>query len=404
KLHYRAGVRDGFSQYFVINPQLEYPATTLRLLGRKLGLTEPGRVEPAFHRALETPGTLFAVIAKVGDKVAPRLSTRLPRALLPDVLLDFEGAGYITVPVRLALEEANRTVEAGDWAYLSIDPETTDAVSLDFERPVLSEGLAPRYLKVRPRAGTIERSAYYRVLDLWTPTEIVAATASSVAEPEAYYETHHPEILAALGHTYQTGTLSEDAAEHNRALVERAGIEPGAFVVDAGCGSGGPACDLLEAVPGTTLLGLTLSSSQAAEATALAARRGLSDRARFEVGDYSALPRADASVDQIVFFESLGYSAKASLPLVEAFRVLRPGGRLYIKDVMRKPQLTPEEMLELAEFTNLYGYFPLTPADLKGLTLEAGFSEVELRPFGPEMTSKPFHAAMFAQAQPTPFG
>ncbi|RYG36424.1 class I SAM-dependent methyltransferase [bacterium] len=404
KLHFRGGVRDGFSQYFVVDPRLNYPVTTLRVLGKRLGLSEPRRVEPAFQRALVEPGTLFAVIAKVGERTSPRLSTRLPRTILSEVLADFESAGYITSAVRLLIEEAQGQVIAGDWAYLSVDPETPDGISLDFEKPVTSEIPSPRYLKIRPRNGQIEKSAYFRVIDLWTPEEIVSATKAEEVRALDYYELHHPAILSALGHTYQTGTLSADPGEHNKALIERAQVQPGSMVVDAGCGSGGPACDLLDAVANTKVLGVTLSPAQAASAVELADRRGLSDRVRFVVGDYSSLPTEDGSANHVLFLESLGYSKDAGIPMKEAARVLKPGGRIYIKDVFRKSNMTPGERLEIAEFTNLYGYHPLTPAELVKAVEAAGFADVKINPFGQEMSSGPFHQAMFEKNSPNDFG
>lgn len=169
KLHYRGGRPDGFSQYFVIDPRIEYPVTSLRLMARSLGLEATDLIEPAFRRALETPGTLFAAIAKGG---APRLSTRLPRPILPEVLTDFAAAEYITGNTRDRLLEADKTIEASPWAYLSVDPQTTDAVSLDFELPRLDETPASRYLKIRPRGESWERSRYYLLADIFPPEVI----------------------------------------------------------------------------------------------------------------------------------------------------------------------------------------------------------------------------------------
>jgi len=402
KLHFRDGAPDGFSQYFVIDPRIDYPVTTLRVLGRRLGLTRADRVEPAFQRALTTPGTLFAVIAKVGAGVSPRLSARLPRPLLPEVLADFAAVGFLSQSARQGLIDAERQVSAGDWAYLSVDPETPDAVAIDLEAPVDWPGV--RYLKLRLRQGVLERATYHRATELWSSTEILAATGTGVPDARTYYEANAREILDHYGHTYQTGTFSADAGEHNRALVARAGVRAGARVLDAGCGAGGPACDLLSSVKGTSVVGVTISKVQAEAAQALAEARDVANRAAFIVADYRHLPFGEAEFDHVMFLESLGYAEDLRAPLEEAARVLRPGGRLYVKDVFRQREVTLDAELELAEFQRLYGYHPIAPEALVSALRQSGFVDLELRPFGEEMTSEPFHRAMFPNGLPSAFG
>ena len=123
-------------------------------------------------------------------------------------------------------------------------------------------------------------------------------------------------------------------ARHNEMMAERAGVQAGDRILDAGCGVGGTACWLAEH-RGAEVTGVTLVSDQVSRARAIAAERGLSARAAFEVADYSALPYADGSFDVVWAQESLCHSSDKATTYRELFRVLRPGGRLIIAEYMR---------------------------------------------------------------------
>jgi cyclopropane fatty-acyl-phospholipid synthase-like methyltransferase len=123
-------------------------------------------------------------------------------------------------------------------------------------------------------------------------------------------------------------------ARHNEMMADRAGVQPGDRVLDAGCGVGGTSCWLAEH-RGAIVTGVTLVPDQVARARSIAAERGLSSRATFEVADYSALPYADGSFDVVWAQESLCHSPDKATTYREMFRVLRPGGRLIIAEYMR---------------------------------------------------------------------
>lgn len=121
---------------------------------------------------------------------------------------------------------------------------------------------------------------------------------------------------------------------HNEVMAERAGIGSGHHVLDAGCGVGGSACWLAEH-RGATVTGVTLVDDQVARARRIAAERGVDDRVRFEVADYSRLPMPDASFDAVWAQESLCHAPDKAATYREFLRVLKPGGRLVIAEYMR---------------------------------------------------------------------
>jgi SAM-dependent methyltransferase len=101
-------------------------------------------------------------------------------------------------------------------------------------------------------------------------------------------------------------------------------------VLEVGCGSGGPAAYLARTV-GCRVVGVDVNEAGIANATALAERAGLAERARFRVVDGSGpLPFADASFDAVVVSLVLCSVPNQASALAEIRRVLRPGGELRV--------------------------------------------------------------------------
>lgn len=147
--------------------------------------------------------------------------------------------------------------------------------------------------------------------------------------------------LSRKNYAFHFGYHDQDGMTHRRALVrnnevmaDAAQIQPGDRVLDAGCGVGGTSCWLAEHRQ-ATVVGITLVPNQVQRARAIAQRRGVADRATFEVADYSHIPYPDASFDVVWVQESLCHSAEKAATYREFHRVLRPGGRLVLAEYMR---------------------------------------------------------------------
>lgn len=198
-----------------------------------------------------------------------------------------------------------------------------------------------------------------------------------------YYDDVAPLHLKYLGWTYQAGlvkTASDGAAGRatNLFCASRANIRPGDRILDAGCGIGGPALDIALAFAAVRVDAVTLSPVQARYASSFARHAGLPDRVRVYVADFHLLPFASGVFDVALFLESIGYAYDVRQLLAEVYRVLRPGGSLYIKDVFqREPLESAQERAALAEFDQ--AYVQRTPR--AGATVEAisatGFQDVE---------------------------
>jgi SAM-dependent methyltransferase len=127
--------------------------------------------------------------------------------------------------------------------------------------------------------------------------------------------------------------------------VRHAAPAPGEVVLDLGCGAG---IDTLLAAaaahPGGRAVGLDMTREMAARARTNASAAGLDNVAILE-GWMEAIPLADATVDVVVSNGVLNLSPRQSRVLAEAMRVLRPGGRIAVADLVLEDRL-PEDVLK----------------------------------------------------------
>lgn len=158
----------------------------------------------------------------------------------------------------------------------------------------------------------------------------------------------NPDTLALhLGYwNERTRSHADSLREMTRAMAERVALSSGQEVLDAGCGLGGAAM-LLAKEYGARVLGITIVGEQVAKARAAVASRGLQDRVRIEERDFLHTGLPDASVDVVFAQESVCHTEQKQGFLAEAFRVLRPGGKLVMEDVFRfdRPYSAEEDRL-----------------------------------------------------------
>lgn len=125
--------------------------------------------------------------------------------------------------------------------------------------------------------------------------------------------------------------------------VGGAGLKPGETVLDLGCGGGIDAISAAHAVgPTGHVVGIDLLDEMCERAEAAAARAGVSAHTEFRPGAIEDIPLPHESVDVVVSNGVLNLSARKSRALAEIFRVLRPGGRISITDLVVDDELPPE--------------------------------------------------------------
>ena len=100
--------------------------------------------------------------------------------------------------------------------------------------------------------------------------------------------------------------------------------------------------------------------------------------AEFLKGTIESIPLAPGSVDVIISNCVINLSADKAQVLREAARVLRPGGRFAVTDVIADPDMDPETRSDMQQWTGCIAG-ALTEADFRRELEAAGFAEIEIR-------------------------
>lgn len=126
-------------------------------------------------------------------------------------------------------------------------------------------------------------------------------------------------------------TFPQSLLRMNEVMMETAGIQPNDKVLDAGCGVGGSSI-FLASVVGCKVTGITLSERQVEQAIKNAKEKKVEEKVEFGIMDYCNTSFSDASFDVIWGCESICYADNKEQFIKEAYRLLKPGGRLVVAD------------------------------------------------------------------------
>ncbi len=197
--------------------------------------------------------------------------------------------------------------------------------------------------------------------------ELVAAISSALEAAGVDRTALRPADLASVDEFHIRGRAA------TLEIVEALGLTADSQVLDLGSGLGGPARTLAE-LTGCTVTGIDLTPEFCEVATALSEWTGLTDRTRFHVGDATATGLPDASVDAaLTVHVAMNIADKPAL-CAEAFRVLRPGGRFAVYDVLQGEGGDVHYPVPWANDSSTS--FLATPGDMRELLTAAGFDVI----------------------------
>jgi ubiquinone/menaquinone biosynthesis C-methylase UbiE len=126
-------------------------------------------------------------------------------------------------------------------------------------------------------------------------------------------------------------SFPESLLRMNAVMMQAADIRTSDWVLDAGCGVGGSSI-FLAGTLGCRVTGITLSERQVQQAKANAGKKEIANLVDFKVMDYCNTSFPDASFDVVWGCESVCYADDKKKFVNEAYRLLKPGGRLVVAD------------------------------------------------------------------------
>ena len=159
--------------------------------------------------------------------------------------------------------------------------------------------------------------------------------------------------------------------------VTLAELLPGQTVLDLGSG-GGIDCFLAarQVGPLGRVIGVDMTPAMLEKARLNKDKLGV-DNVEFRLGEIEHLPIADASVDVIISNCVINLSPDKSQVMREAYRVLKPGGRLAVSDMVTDGPLPDEVKTSLSEWAGCVAGAPDRQEYIKFIQ-EAGFNDVKL--------------------------
>jgi arsenite methyltransferase len=198
------------------------------------------------------------------------------------------------------------------------------------------------------------------------------ATASTGCDP----------ITSNLYDAQQAGQIPEQALPASlgcgnpTALAE---LKPGEIVLDLGSGGG---IDVLLSAKRVGQTGKAYGLDMTDEMLALAnenKRKAGVDNVEFLKGEIEHIPLPDNSVDIVISNCVINLSADKGSVLREAFRVLKPGGRFVVSDVVTRGEILPEIRQSVLLWVGCVAG-AMEESEYRSKLASAGFEQIDLEP------------------------
>ena len=216
------------------------------------------------------------------------------------------------------------------------------------------------------------------------PTTEQATSGSAATDP-------HAETAALIGYSEQD--IAGAAADANLGLgcgnpTALASLKPGETVVDLGSGAGFDALLSAEKLgPEGRFIGVDMTPEMLERARTNAVNAGHARTVEFREGLIENLPVASETVDVVISNCVINLSPDKAQVFREAYRVLKPGGRVAVSDIVLSEPLPPQIAKLAASWIACVGGAS-TEEEYLGYMQDAGFENIKFtrKPAGPILT------------------
>ncbi len=177
-----------------------------------------------------------------------------------------------------------------------------------------------------------------------------------------HLRSYFDELAGRFGRSYVPGRSWKSLAEMLLRLL------PPLSIADIGAGEG--TLSLLLARSAERVIAVDSSSKMVEVGLELVARHGIANL-EYRLGEMEALPIGDSEVEMALMHQVLHHAIHPDRALVEAFRILKPGGRMVLLDLRRHDVDAAREL-----YADVWLGF--SDVELIALLREAGFEEIDV--------------------------
>ncbi len=188
------------------------------------------------------------------------------------------------------------------------------------------------------------------------------------------------DVLAQIGYSSDQAAAIPEGANLGLGCgnpLAHAAVTPGETILDLGSGAGID-CFLAARETGPTgrVIGVDMTPAMIEKARANQAKSPWTN-VEFRLGEIEHLPVADASVDVVISNCVVNLSPDKPQVFREAFRALKPGGRMLVSDLVLTRPLTPEQQRDVDLYVGCIAGASLKADYLESIR-DAGFRDVEV--------------------------
>lgn len=161
--------------------------------------------------------------------------------------------------------------------------------------------------------------------------------ANNAEKVRDFYNKNTDNFIKVYGEIIQAFRTT-NVDEYLDYTIKSANLKAGERALDAGCGVCGPATYFAKKIQDIQIEACTVSDAQAEKGQVNVEKNKLNAKINITLADYHNIRDVYGKdqFDIVYFLESFGHSTQKNILIDACWEVLKPGGRLYIKDLFKR--------------------------------------------------------------------